>query len=116
MAGTCVQLTQLFLAQQAQIRLIQWLGGILMPLLIAFNGWLVFSVSSTQRDVGVLQGKLEAVNGRLDQIDKTANQRFDQLDKTTSGRFDQLEKMFQKIDAKLDKLDGRVGKLEKQKG
>jgi hypothetical protein len=87
------QLTQLFLAQQAQIRLMQWLGGILLPLLIAFVAWLVLSVNSTKLEIVGLQGEMKLLNRQLEQLEKT------------------LEKM----DAKLGKIEERLDKLEKQK-
>lgn len=120
------QVTQLLLAVQAQIRVLQWLLGIFIPVLILFASWLALTITSTKLEIVALQGKVELVNQRVDQSEKTLtqridltekalNQRMDQMDKRMDQmekRMDQMEKTLAKIDAKLDKIDERLGKIE----
>jgi septal ring factor EnvC (AmiA/AmiB activator) len=111
------QITQLFLAQQGQIRLMQWIGGIFIPVLIVFASWLVLTVNSTKLEIVALQGKIELVNQRVEQSEKALNQRMDQMEKTLAKIDEHLNKIderLSKIDERLNKIDERLNKLEKK--
>lgn len=79
------QLTQLFLAQQAQLRLLQWVGTVTLPLIVALDVWIVSCVTTTQSDV------------------KLINQRLDQMEKGNTERFGRIDRALQKLDERLEK-------------
>ena len=109
------QLSQMFLALQAQLRVMQWVAGIFLPLVIALIGWLVLSVNASQREVVELRGetKRDIAELRSETTREIGEVRSDI--KTLKLQVEQIDKTLQKIDARLDKIEERLSKLEKPK-